>query len=456
MSLLQRLWARRRERPVLVAVAALLLTSLLAYPAVDWWLRSSVEFASDFRFGDFGAYTGAVDRWQDGRSLYPRNEDGGFWGTYLYPPVVVLLFWPFEALLSFRDGAMAWLLASGVLCWGGLQALVAALGYDLRWFERVGLAALLAGFHPAVLTAKLGQTALFIGGLLSFAAAALVRDGRGPAVGPDAGACGSDSADTGLRDSPWALLAGAATAGVAVLKFAYAPIGTHLLHDRRRLVGALLVVPPVVWLSVRFFGVEAHLTYLDVLHWGVTQGRDGARSPTLWLAPYYKPLAWLPANATLGTAQAFRVAASAAIAALALLAPPRARRTVFALGVAAFPLLTPQTYTYYFVALLPVAVLLLAGEIERNGYPELVLLGVLLVHCHAYGLRFLVLTVPNAVPAFEALEPVYLLFQPGLWGNVLLVGLAAVRVTQTTALTEILSTADELGTEGSRNAADGD
>ncbi|QLH79310.1 DUF2029 domain-containing protein [Halosimplex rubrum] len=421
MSLLTRLWARRRERPALVAVAALLLASLLVYPVVDWWLRATVEFASDFRFGDFGAYTGAVDRWQDGSSLYRRTDDGGFWGTYLYPPVVVLLFWPFEALLAFRDGAMAWLLASGVFLWAGLQALVAALGYDLRWHERLGLAALLAGFHPALLTAKLGQTALFMGGLLSFAAAALVRDGRGAGGGSEIGTRGDDGS---LRGSPWPLLAGAATAVVGVVKFAYAPIGAHLLHDRRRLVGALLAVPPVVWLSIRFFGAEAHLTYLNVLRWGVSQGSGGARSPTLWLAPYYKPLAWLPG------AQACRVAVSFGVAALAVLAPPRARRTVFALGVAAFPLLTPQTYTYYFVALLPVAVLLLAEELDRDGYPELVLVGVLCLHLHAYGLRFLVLTVPNTVPAFEALRPAYLLLQPGLWGNALLVGLAAVRVVQ--------------------------
>jgi hypothetical protein len=436
MSLLQGLWARRRERPVLVAVAALLVASLLVYPAVDWWLRASFEFASDFRFGDFGAYTGAVDRWQDGQSLYRRTDEGGFWGTYLYPPVVVLVFWPFEALLSFRDGAMAWLLASGVLCWGGLQALVAALGYDLRWYERVGLAALLAGFHPAVLTAKLGQTALLLGGLLSFSAAASVRNGR------------TTPLDAGPRRSPSALLAGAATAVVGVVKFAYAPIGAHLLHDRRRLVGALLVVPPVVWLSIRFFGVDAHLTYLDVLRWGVSQGSDGARSPTLWLAPYYKPLAWLPANATLGTAQAFRVAASIGIAGLAVLAPPRARRTVFALGVAAFPLLTPQTYTYYFVALLPVAVILVAEELDRDGYPELVLVGVLLLHCHAYGLRVLVVTLPDAVPAFDALRPVYLLLQPGLWGNAVLVGLAAVRVVQTTALSTDRSSVGDRSTTG--------
>ena len=412
MSLLAGLCARRRERPALVALAGLLLGALLVYPAVDWWLRAGFEFASGFRFGDFGAYGGAVERWRAGESLYRTTEEGGFWGTYLYPPVVVLLFWPFEAFLEFRPGAMAWVVTTGLFLWLGLQALVGALGHGLRWYERLGLAWLVAGFQPAILTAKLGQTALFMAGLLSFAAAATVRDGR------DASADGAESTHY------WAYVSGAATALVGTVKFAYAPVGAHLLHDRRRMVGALLALPPLLWLSIRFFGVDAHRTYVEVLRWGVEQGSDGARSPTLWLAPYFKPLGWVPA------AQALRVVVCLGVAGLSVLAPPRARRTVFALGVATVPLFTPQTYAYYFVALLPAAVLLLAGELDRDGRPELVLLAVLSLHLHSYGLKFLVHTVPDVVPAFEALRPAYLLLQPGLWGSSLLFGLAAVRVTQ--------------------------
>jgi len=411
MSLFAELWGRRRERPALVALAVLLFGTLLVYPAVDWWLRASFEFAADFQFGDFGAYGGAVERWQAGESLYRQSEEGGFWGTYLYPPVVVLLFWPFSALLEFRPAAMTWVVATALFLWVGLQTLVGALGYDCRWYERLGLAWLVAGFQPVILTAKLGQTALFMGGLLSFAAAAMVRDGR-DTVG-------------GEESTPhWAYVSGAATALVGIIKFAYAPVGAHLLHDRRRMVGALLVLPPVVWLSIRFFGIEAHLTYVDVLRWGVGKGSGGARSPTLWLAPYFKPLALVPA------AQAVRAVVSLGVVGLSVLAPPRAHRTVFALGVATVPLFTPQTYTYYFVALLPAAILLLADELERDGRPELVLLGVLSLHLHSYGLKFLVHNVPDAVPAFETLRPVYYLLQPGLWGSSLLFGLAAVRVAQ--------------------------
>lgn len=423
MSLLGRLWAMRRERPVFVAVSLGTLAVLAVYPLVDWQLRTA-GIGAEFLFRDFGAYNAAVERWRAGEALYRRTPEDGFWGSYLYPPVVVLLFLPFTAPLPFRPAAMAWVATTALLLWLGLQALVAALGYHLRWYERLGLGWLVAGFHPVLLAAMLGQTALLAGGLLSFAGAALVRD-PGPRVDAGTGAHGSAAADDdGSHASAWALGTGAATAVVGVVKLAYAPVGAHLLHDRRRLRGALLVVPPVAWLSVRFFGVAAHRTYLDVLLWGVRQGSGPVRSPTLWLPAYYKPLAWMP------RAQTVRVGVCLAVVGLALLAEVRARRLVFALGLATFPLVAPQTYTYYLVALLPAVVVLLVEEIERDGYPVVPVLGLLFAHLHAYGLKFLVDVLPGAVAPLRALRPVFPLAQPGLWGTALLVGLAAFRVAQ--------------------------
>jgi len=407
MSLLAKLWSRRRERPLFVAVAAVVLGSLLVYPFVDLWLRANFDFVSNFQYNDFGAYTGAIDRWQEGESLYRRTEDGGFWGTYLYPPVVIFLFLPFTALFEFEMAAMTWIATTALLLWLGLQTLVAALGYDLRWWERLGLAWLVAGFHPVILTAKMGQAALFMGAMLAFAAAAMVAGGND-------------------RDSKWPLVSGAYTAVVGIVKFAYAPVGAHLLHNPRRMRGALLVVPVVLWVSLRFFGLEAHYTYIEVLEWGVDKGSDGARSPTLWLPPYFKPLSWFHAP------QILRVAVCLGVIGLSILAPPRARNAVFALGVATFPLFTPQTYAYYFVALLPAIVLLLDWEVRRDGYPELVLGALLCVHLHSYGLKFIVHNMPDYLPVWEEwLRPHYLLLQPGLWGTSILVGLAAVRVGQT-------------------------
>lgn len=417
MSMLSALWARRRDRPLFVAVTLGTLAVLLVYPVVDLWLRAETAFAEEFVFRDFTAYERAVERWQAGESIYRRRADGGFWGTYLYPPVAILLFLPFVSLFDHRTAPMVWLGVSALLLWVGLQALVSELGYDLRVYERVGLAWLIAGFHPVILGAKLGQTALFTTALLSFAAAAMIRGERGESR--------TDGPPRSKRGALWSYASGAFTAVVGIVKFAYAPVGAHLLRSRERMAGALLTVPPVAWASIRFFGLEAHRTYVAVLQWGVGKGSGGARSPTLWLPPYYKPLSWFPAS------QALRALACLAVIGLAVLAAARARRLVFALGVTAFPLLTPQTYVYYLAALLPAAVILLAEEVERDGRPVLVVAGVLLAHGQSYGLKFLVHNVPDAVPAFEALEPHYLLLQPGLWGNALLFGLAAVRVAQT-------------------------
>jgi len=384
-----------------VRVTLLALGVLLVYPFVDYWLRSA-GVASEFLFRDYGAYDAAVERWIGGEPIYQRTEDGGFHGSYLYPPVVLFLFWPVATHLEFRTAAMVWMVVSVALLWVGLQVLVRALGYDLRWYERAGLLWLMAGFHPLLLGVKLGQTAAFQTGLLCLAGAATVTDRRSAWRGRASGVL------TGL---------------VGVVKPAYAPVGAHLLCSPRRLGAAVVTGLVALWVSIRGFGVETHLTYVDVLAWGVRKG-SSARPPGLWLPPYYKPLSWVPG------ALAVRLAACLAIVALAVLAAPRARKHVFALGVAAFPLLTPTTYTYYLTALLPVFVLLLAAELESDGYPWAPVAALLCVSLHAYGLKFIVDTLPDLVPAFGALRPVFPALQPGLWGNLAFVALAAVRVAQ--------------------------
>lgn len=415
MSVLSRLWSLRRERPTFVAVAVLVLAALLVYPAVDWWLRAA-EIASPFRFWDFGAYSGGVHRWQTGEPIYEQNPDGGYHGTYLYPPVFLLLFRPFVDPLSFRASAMAWVVFSVGLLWIGLQLAIAACGLDLRAGERLGLLWAMLGFHPLLLSVKMGQTAAFLAGMLALSFVGLVAGTRGSAAAR--------------------LASGAFTALVGTFKLSYAPSGAHLLANRDRLVGALVTGIALVVTSVVVFGVATNRTYLDVLLWGLQQSND-ARSPALWLSPYYRPLAWLPG------ALAIKVAGCIAIALGAVLARPAADRETFALGVAAIPLLSPLTYTYYFVGLLPAIVVLLAVELDRGGRPVIPLVGLLLLHLHAYGLRFLVVVLPSTFPAMQGLEPVYFLLQPGLWGNLLVVGVAAARVGQAATVPEWLHVASD-------------
>ncbi len=411
MSLLARLWARRREHPRLLAAALLLGVFLAAYPFLDLWLRE-IGLASPFRFRDFGAYGGAVERWQAGEAVYERNENGGYHGTYLYPPLTLWLFHPFAEGFAFREGAIAWQVVSVVLLWVGLDGLASALGARLAWWERGLLLPALLGFHPLLLSVKLGQTAAFQAALLCFAFVGLVR-GHG------------DRRFGRLPSGVASLASGALTALVGFVKLPYATAGAHLLRDRDRLVGAVLGGGLLVGLSVASFGLDANLTYLDVLAWGAAQG-SGTRPPTLWLPPYYRPLSWLPMATLVRVGLVALVAGGAALAV-------DARREAFALGVAGVPLLAPKTYTYYLVALVPAAVVLVAVELDRadgRGRPTLPVLGVFLAGCHAYGLKLIVDVLPGAVPGFAALSPLYPALQPGLWGNLLVFGLALARVLE--------------------------
>lgn len=409
MSALQALRRCRRERPRWTVLAVATLAVLLAWPAVDWWLRGA-GIAPQFRFWDFGAYGKAVSLWESGEPLYQRNENGGFHTSFLYPPFSVLLFYPFVALFEPDVTRIVWSAFSVGLLWLGLQALVAALGRSLSLPERVlGLVALL-GFQPFLLGVKMGQTVGITGGLLALAGAAVVRE--------------SDDRRSG---GAWGAVAGVATAAIGLLKLPFAPAGAHLLRSRRRFAAAVGTGVVLLGVSLAVFGVGAHRLYIDVLAWGVESG-GSARSPLAWLPPYYKPLAWVPGSLLL------RLTASAIVAACAVLAVD-ADREVFALGLAAVPLLAPKAYTYYFTALLPAVVVLLAVEFDRpDGRPALPLVGFLLLQFHSYGLKLLVDTVPRGVVSLELLKTAAFLFQPGLWGNLLLVGLAAVRVADRVAV----------------------
>lgn len=417
MSFPRQLWSLRRSRPWFVACAAVVLASLLAYPLVDWHLRA-IDVAAEYRFWDFGAYGGAVNRWLEGERIYVPDDDGpGYHGSYLYPPVFVLLFAPFTALPP-DTAAPVWSACSVAFLWLGLQALVAALGLDLDPVDRGLLLLAVVGFQPLLLSVKLGQASAFVAGLLAVAGAALVAGER-------------VRADTRRTDRVGRLLdvaSGVATAVAGTLKLAYAPVGAHLLVRRDRFVGAVATGLCLLVVSVAVFGVGTHLTYLDVLRWGVTLGTE-ARSPTLWLAPYYAPLFAVPGSL------AVRLAGALAVAVLALCST--ADRETFALGVAATPLLAPEAYTYTFVALLPAVVVLVATELARDGYPALPVVGLGLCHVHAFGLRLAGDVVPPLVGGGPTAATVVSLLQPGLWGVLVVAGLAAVRVGQSASAPEL-------------------
>lgn len=423
MSVLAALWSLRHRRPRFVALSLIALTGFLAYPFVDLWLRTH-GLDSPFGFFDWGAFSTGVANWQAGQPIY-LEDNGSFHGSYLYPPFVLLVFWPFVEHFSFAMGAMVWGAFSVGLLWLGLQAIVAALDTDvgLHPVERLLLLWAVVGFHPVLLSLKLGQTAAFQGGLLSFACAGMLW-GRRPV----------EPAAAGIRRRVSRVASGAVTAFVGLAKLPYATAGAHLLADRDRFAGAVVGGVAILGGSLLVFGPEYHRQYLDVLWWGANKGAK-TRPPSLWLPPYYRPIHWLevpPGYWPSGWPQLptfLRYAAVVAVALGSALAID-ADLEVFALGAAAMPLLAPVTYAYYFVATLPAVILLVTTELRRvAGRPAVPVLGAVLVGFHGPLLGLIVVQLPKYVPALRAVKPLFWA-QPGLWGNLLLVGIAGVRVTE--------------------------
>ncbi len=407
MSLASELWGRRHEHPVLVALSVFTVASMLVWPLVDALLaRHEVVHVSPYGFNDFGAYYIAVDNWLSGEPIYTEADDGGFHGSYLYPPFVLPLFYPF-AQLGFNAGGALFGAFSLVLLWVGIEAVLGELGYDLTVAERLLALFALFGFQPALWNFKWGQVSTLLAALLCFAFYAHERGEHG---------------HTGSQ-----YLSGILTALASGVKLFYATSGTHLLRDWRRFLAGVGTAVFVLVASLTAFGWETHRLYLDVLAWGKGWGA-GQHPPAPNQTAYYRPLYLFDQLfETLGISlpSAWMLVATAAgifaVIVLVLLTRtnPAASRPAFALGVTLIPLFAPRAYTHDLVVLLLPALVLFVSELEReDGYPLIPVIAVLLLHTHTYGTRV----------SLHLLDPSWaVLLQPGVYGTLLLVGLAAVR-----------------------------
>lgn len=393
------------------AASIVTIGAVLLWPIVDWQLRAA-EIATEFRYYDFSAYSNAVDAWIANEGLYVADEDGGYHGSYLYPPISLVVFYPFTRL-SVETGAIAFGGFSVALLWIGLQAAASALDWSLGPIERVGLLAVVLGFQPVLFNFKMGQVSTFLAALLCLAFYANERE--------------SDLGRTSTRSGSGSfsqLASGALTTLAATVKLFYATAGAHLLRNRGRFFGATTAAALVALVSLFVFGIEQHRAYLDVLTWG--KGWGESRQPQLWGPAYFRPLVGVQAWSLHA-----RIAGVVAVIALTLATRNSpVDREVFALGVAAVPLFAPRAYTFDLVVLLLPALVLLTTELDRQrGYPTVPVVAVLLVHLHAYGL-WTIVNLPAWVPFSENLATHAAWLQPGLWGTTLLVALAAVRVAQ--------------------------
>lgn len=431
---LVRLWRLRERRPLTVWVTLLTLAVFAVYPFVDWYLRPAVAVPlcnPEFCFNDYGAYSGGVARWLRGGEIYQRIN-GGFHGTYLYPPVTLLYFAAFQGIGFELSGWLMAALAVGLL-WVGLVAAIELLGLSLSWPERVLLVWPVLGFQPVLYAIKLGQVSVLLAALQTFALVGLLSERR---------LRGRE--ELALRERVAGLLSGAfATLGSA-FKIFYAPSGAHLLRSRRRLAGAFGTAGLLAVVSVAYFGVYHNLRFLEVLAWG--KGWGAALPPWYWHAGYYKPLVAISELSPTASI-AIRGVVLVGIVGLSLAARDGdADLATYALGVVAIPFLAPTAYTHDFVVLLPAIAVLVAVEFRRartgpaaaswswlaRPRPWLPVLALLLLNLQAYGLKLAVDHLP-AGALWDTITGLTIVLQPALWGNLALLGLAAYRVAESSA-----------------------
>jgi len=410
MSVARQLWSLRRDRPLLVVLSILTACVTLVWPIVDGLLQTSGPIhVAPYGFNDFGVYSGTVDAWLNGEEIYVENEDGGYHGSYLYPPFVLPLFYPFS-WLGFEAGPVLLGAVSLFLLWVGIEAVAGTFGARLAVPERILLLFALFGFHPALWDFKWAQVSTLLAAVLCFA---FLTHERG---------------DRGYRGSTY--LSGVLTTLGSSVKIFYATSGAHLLRDRRRFGAAIATAGALLAGSVLVFGVSTHLAYLDVLTWGKGWG-TGQLAPAEWQTAYYRPFflidqlldsigltppdVWIIGATILGTLAVIGLS-------LAARDEPAAARPTFALGVAVVPLLAPRAYTHDLVVMLLPAVIVLGLELERDdGLPWLPVLAVLLFHLHSPGTKLVIHLLGNSAAV---------LLQPGVYGTFLLVGLASARVAE--------------------------
>jgi hypothetical protein len=428
MSIPRRLWSLRRDRPLFVALSALTIGTLLVWLAVEFYLPAATSdtrgISLGYGFNDFSAYTGALDGWVGGGPLYTEQPEGGYHGEYLYPPITVLVFYPF-ATLGFTTGAVLFGALSVVLLWLGIEAVSRVLGYRLRLWERLATLRALFSFQPVIRNFRWAQTATLLAAALCFA---FYFQERAEATTSLSG----DGEVSERTRAAYKYASGAFTTLGSAFKLFVATSGAHLLRDRKRFVGAMVTAGALAVASVAVFGVDTHQTYIDVLTWG--KGWGDTRPPYLWdRYAAYRPLH------VFGSAGLYLKAAGI-LAVVGLTWATRstdsvsARHSTFALGVAVVPLVAPQADSHDLVLMLLPAVIMVAHELDRpDGYAWVPVLSVLLFHLHRYGLE-LVIVPPEWLPAAQFIRDNAAWFQPGMWASFMLVGLIAVRVGEHAAV----------------------
>jgi|GEM_PF-5866833 len=374
---------------VLLTVGILFLTPLLRF--------TTLMFSQPPNFFDFGVYYQVGQFVVEGQPLYdtPLDRIPNTANAWLYPPIVAVIFVPFQ-LLPFEISAWVWVTIS-----------LLALLFSVRFFLRASIpncpryllwAVLLAVllYYPTYSLVYLGQVTGFFVTALFLVAGLIFRP--------------HDHNDR---------FHGILVTLPAVVKPFYAPAGVTLLRDRRRIYTALGTGIILAIFSVLVFGIGENIRYLKVLDGG---GKEwGIFKPvTTWNRHTYAPFYSLGFGALIAKVS---VVLTTIIATLVTRQRDEVvtESLIFALGVTAIALAAPSPDLLLLMTVLPA--MLVVGVIEyraANGQLGVPVGILLLVHLHPVGLRLLmsgpVMRVIDNGLLFAAIP----FLQPALLGILLL------------------------------------
>jgi hypothetical protein len=266
---------------------------------------------------------------------------------------------------------------------------------------------MVTAFYPTKNWAYIGQTSGILAGLLCFAGGSIRRGGS-------------------QRYSD--ILTGVTTALPAIVKPFYAPVGAHLLRDKKQLLASVGTGVVVVVLSVVIFGIDPMREYIEL----VTQARgrsigEFAVPPSQWIQGRYEP--WYVLGSVALYLQ-FAIAGVIAVISFRTRQNPSRNVTeyVFVLGTASTAIVAPSPKYNVLNATIPAILVLFIIESRRtDGLPLIPLVSALLIQVHRWFVKGVVL-IADTVQNADVLTVVLPAVQPAFWGVVILVLFSSYRV----------------------------
>jgi len=366
---------------------------------------------------DFQVYYFAAEALLSGGEVYAASPPAHPTYGYVYPPVTLPVFVPFALLGGWKAGFAAFTVFNAAAALGVATLLVrwveAYRPRPLPWLDRglVGGFTLLS-LHSAS-TLLYGETNFVL--LLALVAGFRWLDG-------EAGEANRKDGDARLESA-----AGVAFALPAVVKLFPAAVGVWLLHRRawRAIAAATATGVGLFALGVSAFGVESHLTYLQVAVVPRLSSTEfaGGLAPGATLLTLRRPLSvLLPAlDASLYGPLAFLLLAPVVRYCYRRASGPVSRLVAIFATMAAIVVGFPSLLLYVVYLLFPLVALLYL--LERGPARKLFVAGAFVANFAVTlgNVRATLAGTPGAA-LLPALEPVLTLATPPLYGTAMMLG----------------------------------